>query len=37
MRAFCEASEEGALPTAVGFSIRSTGIFDGLASLGLHI
>lgn len=29
-------NRRGALPTAVG-SMRSTGIFDGLASLGLHI
>jgi hypothetical protein len=31
------ASADGVLPTAVGFSMRSTGIFDGLAALGLHI
>lgn len=37
MRAFCEASDEGALPAAVGFSMCSPRIFDGLASLGLHI
>ena len=30
------ASDAGALPTAVG-SMRFPGIFDGLASLGLHI
>jgi hypothetical protein len=35
--ALCGASDDGVLPTAVGFSMRSSGIFDGLASLGLHI
>jgi hypothetical protein len=35
--ALCGASDDGVLPTAVGFSMRSPGIFDGLASLGLHI
>jgi hypothetical protein len=35
--ALCGASGDGVLPTAVVFSMCSTGIFDGLASLGLHI
>lgn len=35
MRAVYAASERGALPAGVGFSMRSPGIFDGLASLGL--
>jgi len=35
--ALCGASDDGVLPTAVGFSMCSSGIFDGLASLGLHI
>lgn len=37
MRAVQAASDSGALPAGVGISMRSTGIFDGLASLGLHI
>jgi hypothetical protein len=37
MQALSGASAEGVLPTAVGFSMCSTEIFDGLASLGLHI
>lgn len=36
MRAVYAASAEDTPPAAVG-SMRSTGIFDGLASLGLHI
>jgi hypothetical protein len=37
MRAVCAASERGALPAGVGFSMCSPEIFDGLAALGLHI
>ena len=37
MRAVYAASEHGALPAGVGFSLCSTGIFDGLASLGLDV
>ena len=37
MRAVYAASERGALPAGVGFSLCSTGIFDGLAALGLSI
>jgi hypothetical protein len=37
MRALYGASDAGALPAAVGSSVRSSGIFDGLASLGLSI
>jgi hypothetical protein len=36
MRALYGASAEGALPAAVG-SMRSPGIFNGLAALGLSI
>jgi hypothetical protein len=35
--ALCGASADGVLPTAVGFSMCSSEIFNGLASLGLHI
>jgi hypothetical protein len=37
MVALYGASEDGALPTAVGFSMRSSGIFGGLPSVGLSI
>ena len=37
MRAVCAASDAGALPAGVGFSLRSPGIFDGLAALDLSI
>ncbi len=37
MRAVYAASDLGALPAGVGFSMRSPGIFDGLAALGLSI
>lgn len=37
MRAVYAASTEGTLPAGVGFSLRSPGISDGLAALGLHI
>jgi hypothetical protein len=37
MRAVYAASEAGALPAAVGFSMRASGIFDGLAALGLSV
>ena len=36
MRAVYAASTEGTLPAGVG-SLRSSGIFDGLPSVGLHI
>ena len=37
MRAVYAASDRGALPAGVGFSMRSSGILDGLPSVGLPI